>query len=133
MQVSKLGPGKLVETLNWHVSTVPLAFLTSCTRVGSCNAACTEERRFMMSMLGRHSTSSMMPAPLVSLVDEMFQREISAIFDQVLQFSSGRDKFCALIQGYSKFASEVSSWQPRISVQHFNYALHLVVLGTGRA
>ena len=27
---------------------------------------------------------------------------------QVLQFSSGRDKFCALMQGYCKFASEVT-------------------------
>ena len=27
---------------------------------------------------------------------------------QVLQFSSGRDKFCALMQGYAKFASEAS-------------------------
>ncbi|CAE7715840.1 unnamed protein product [Symbiodinium pilosum] len=61
LQVSKLGPGKLVETLNWHVSTV---------------------------------------------YDEHVGTPFNFIYD-VLQFSSGRDKFCALIQGYSKFASEV--------------------------
>ncbi|CAE7446454.1 Contig2860.g3064 [Symbiodinium microadriaticum] len=55
-------PG-LVETLNWHVSTV---------------------------------------------YDERVGTAFNFIYD-VLQFSSGRDKFCALMQGYCKFASEVFS------------------------
>jgi len=43
---------------------------------------------------------------VASVYDERVGSAFNFIYD-VLQFSSGRDKFCALMQGYAKFASEV--------------------------
>lgn len=60
VKASKASP-RLLETLNWHVTTV---------------------------------------------YDVHVGTPFNFIYD-VLQFSSGRDKFCALMQGYAKFASEV--------------------------
>lgn len=60
VKASQVSP-RLLETLNWHVSTV---------------------------------------------YDVHVGQPFNFIYD-VLQFSSGRDKFCALMQGYAKFASEV--------------------------
>jgi len=79
----------------------------------------TERRRLSLpSVLEPEKTWAIVQEGVVAVYDRPFSAFFNFVYD-VLQLSSGRDKFCALMQGYAKFASAALS-RPD-SERHFMY------------
>mmetsp|Transcript_14119 Transcript_14119/g.29552 ORF Transcript_14119/g.29552 Transcript_14119/m.29552 type:complete len:387 (+) Transcript_14119:68-1228(+) len=83
---------------------------------GASGKFLSEELQKWLPTRAKESYSTASPRKLLEWCElgvvECYDRPFSAIFNfiyDVLQFSSGRDKLCALMQGYAKFASAALS------------------------